>query len=87
MYRIVSDPLFDDQIDALPAEALQFCAEAFDVLRLVPEKGLLYNEKKPDGLRVLKFGRKREYEILYMILEDQREVHPLRLLWANLDDD
>ncbi|HEX4223527.1 MAG TPA: hypothetical protein VHZ97_14255 [Pseudonocardiaceae bacterium] len=65
--------------------ALQYCAEAFDVLRLVPEKGLLYNEKKPDGLRALAFGPKREYEIVYMILEDQREVHPLCLLWINLD--
>jgi hypothetical protein len=87
LYRIVSGPQFDDQIAALPAEALRFCAEAFDVLRLVPEKGLLYNERKPDGLRVLKFGPDRDYEIIYLILLDQREVHPLRLLWVDLEND
>lgn len=87
MYRIISDAPVDDQIAALPAKALQFCAEAFVVLRLAPETGVLYNLRKPDGLRVLHFGPDGEYAIVYLILLDQREVHLLRILWVDLEQD
>lgn len=85
MYRIISDAPVDDQIAALPAKALQFCAEAFVVLRLTPESGDLYNVRKPDGLRVLHFGPESEHAIIYLILRDQREVHLLRILWVDLE--
>ncbi len=57
------------------------------MLAVAPGNGSLYNENIPDGLRNVVFGQSREGKVTYLLLDDQREVHLLRLLWIDLDDD
>lgn len=81
MFRIDTDSVALDQIAALPIEALIHYAEALSMLTLAPEKGVPYNEKKPDGsMRTLVFGGGRG-KVTYLILEDQRRVDVLTVLW------
>jgi hypothetical protein len=87
VFKIVPDEEVIDQIAALPAKALQFFAEAIDVLRLVPDNGLLVNSAKPSGLRDLIFGADGRGKITYLVLDYQQEVHLLRLQWAGEESD
>ncbi|HEX3783424.1 MAG TPA: DUF6247 family protein [Pseudonocardiaceae bacterium] len=80
MYRIVPDAEVIDQIAALPAKALPLFAETIEVPRLVPKNGSLLHSANPDGLREVFFGPGGK--LTYLVLEDQREVHLLRLVWA-----
>lgn len=81
MFHIDTDSLALDQIAALPIEALAHYAEALSLLSLAPEKGVPYNDKKPEGImRTLVFGGGRG-KVTYLILEDQRRVDILTVLW------
>ncbi len=72
-----------EQIRALPKQALHALAEALSVLELVPGKGDPYHKAKPDGsMRNLAFGPHGEGLVTYLILEDQNRVDLLRVLWA-----
>jgi hypothetical protein len=81
-YEIEVYPNARDQIGALPPGALAAFAEAMAVLELVPWSGEPHNEKKPDGnMRQVVFGAAGRGLVIYLILEDQRRVDVLEVLW------
>ena len=87
MYWIRPDDQVVDQISALPPKALDPFAEVLALLEVAPHAGLLLNEAKPDVLRDVLFGPDTQGKLTYLLLEDQREVHLLRLVWIDLDED
>ena len=83
-YDIEVYPDVQDQIRALPQQALHALAEAICVLELVPGKGDPYHRSNPDGsMRNLAFGPHGEGLVTYLILEDQNRVDLLRVLWTS----
>jgi hypothetical protein len=53
------------------------------MLELAPWNGAPLNELKPDSpMRVAVFGPGAEGMVIYLILEDQRRVDVLEVLWA-----
>jgi hypothetical protein len=70
-----------EQVAALPAEALVSCAEVLAVLEVAPEKGAPHHKDNPDGLRAWRYGPRMAGNLVYLILEHQREVHLLVLQW------
>ena len=80
-YRLDVDPVAQAQIRALPSVALVALAEVMSMLELTPWSGLPINEDNPEGnVRVLPFGTAAL--ITYLILEDQRRVDVLEVLWV-----
>jgi hypothetical protein len=80
-YALDIDPLAQDQIAALPRQALFALAEAIAVLQVVPWNGLSLNERNPSAeVRQLPFGDTGM--ITYLILEDLRRVDILIVTWA-----
>ena len=76
MYRIVPDAVVLDQLDSLPEEFLGGYAELLDVLELQPWNGKPQHDKNPDGaVRSWAFGPGSAAFAVYLILEEQREVH------------
>jgi hypothetical protein len=82
VYRVTTDEQSQPQIDALPPAALGPFAEARAVLEMVPWNGSPYHRNRPDSpMRALTFGPRGEGDIVYLILEDQRRVDILVVLW------
>ncbi len=82
MYEVTTDEQSQQQINALPADALAPFAEARAALELAPWNGALYHKHQPDSpMRALTFGPHGEGDIVYLILEDQRRVDILVVLW------
>ncbi|MGW1681653.1 hypothetical protein [Saccharopolyspora sp. NPDC002376] len=82
MYELVPDESVNDQVAALPGHALTAYAEALDVLRLAPWNGFPVNGANPTGpVRRWDFGYSHAGHVLYLILEEQREVHLLLVQW------
>jgi hypothetical protein len=82
VYKITTDEQSQPQIDALPADALAAFAEAGAVLELVPWNGRPYHRRQPDSpMRTLTFGPHGEGKLVDLILEDQRRVDILVVLW------
>lgn len=82
MYRVITYPDVQDQIDALPIDALRSYAEVLTVLELAPGNGRPYNAEYPDRpMRELVFGPHGQGTVTYLILEHQREVHVLLVQW------
>jgi hypothetical protein len=80
-YALDIDPLAEQQIDALPQDALTSFAEALAVLELVPWNGLSINEANPGAaVRQLPFGSFGM--ITYLILDDQQRVDLLIVTWV-----
>jgi hypothetical protein len=80
-YRLDVDPVAQAQIRALPSDALIALAEVMSMLELTPWSGRSINEENPAGnVRVLPFGTSAL--ITYLILEDQRRVDVLEVLWV-----
>jgi hypothetical protein len=78
MYRIVPDTSVSEQIAALPDHMLTALAEVIDVLRLTPWNGQPQHLANPDGpVRRWAFGPGHAAQLVYLILEDQQEVHLL----------
>ncbi len=70
-----------EQIAMLPRVALADYAQALGVLELAPWNGAPLHDNNPDGaVRTLPFGKAGL--ITYLILEDQRRVDVLDVLWA-----
>lgn len=79
-YEIEIYPDAREQIAALPAEALRPMAEATAMLELTPWNGAPLNNDHPDGaVRTLPFGRLGL--ITYLILDHQRRVDVLNIVW------
>ncbi len=82
MYRVTTDARSQPQIEALPPDARSPFAEARVVLEVSPWSGDSLNAANPDaGVRTLTFGPSGEGLITYLILEDQRRVDILDVLW------
>lgn len=82
MYEVTTDEQSQPQIDALPAAALAPFAEARATLELAPWNGQSYHRRRPDSpMRTLTFGPHGEGKIVYLILENQRRVDLLVVLW------
>ncbi|PSL53272.1 hypothetical protein B0I31_10962 [Saccharothrix carnea] len=86
-YTLDIDPDAQEQIRALPPEALVALGEAFEVLTLVPERGSPLNPDNPDGgLFHLTFGQGHGL-ITYMLLTSQDRVDVLLVTWVSFDSD
>jgi hypothetical protein len=82
VYRVTTDGQSQPQIEALPADARESFAEARVVLEVAPWGGEpLFTDRPDGGLRTLTFGRSGQGMITFLILEDQRRVDILDVLW------
>ena len=83
MYSVEILPDVAEQVAALPAEALVAFAEANVVLELTPWAGDPLNREHPErNMRSMTFGVHGVGLMVYVILEDQRRVFPLKVMWA-----
>ncbi len=81
MYTVETDEQAQQQVAALPPEALPAYAEARALLEVSPWAGTPYHRRKPDGpLRTVAFGNAGM--VTYLILDDQRRVDVLQVFWA-----
>ncbi len=72
MYRVDTDDWVQQQVDALPADALPLFAELRTLLEVDPWCGDLVNDQNPGGrVRTLTFGRAHEGLAAYLILDDR----------------
>ncbi|WP_246633184.1 hypothetical protein [Pseudonocardia nigra] len=85
MYRITTDQQSQPQIDALPPEALAPFAEVRATLEVAPwTAGDSLNDNNPDGaVRTLVFGPDRQGMVTYLVLDEQRRVDLLDVLWLS----
>ncbi len=82
MYRLTTDERSQAQIEALPTAAGAPFAEARAALEVAPWSGDPLIEAKPDtGIRTLVFGPFGQGMITYLILDAQRRVDILDVLW------
>ncbi|WP_461123455.1 hypothetical protein [Saccharothrix stipae] len=82
MYTVTTDDVSQPQVDALPPEALAPFAEARTTLEVAPWHGRPYHRRSPDGpMRVLAFGPDGRGSLVYLVLDDQRRVDLLLVLW------
>lgn len=82
MYQVQTDELAKHQVDALPQHALNLFAELRTVLEVSPWSGDPANATNPDAqVRMLTFGPQHEGMVTYLILEDQRRVDVLQVVW------
>jgi hypothetical protein len=83
VYSVESEQLALEQVAALPAEALPFYAELMALLETAPWSGEPYNRQRPDAnMRTHVFGEHDRGLVTYLILDDQRRVVVLRVLWV-----
>ena len=87
MYRVITYGEAFEQIAALPDEALGGYAEVLGVLELAPWSGLPQHKGNPNGaVRQWLFGSHGAGQVVYLILEQQREVHVLLVQWVDWPD-
>lgn len=80
MYRLNLDPIAEEQINAVPEGALRPLAELFTLLETAPWSGQPFNPSNPRGnMLTHAFGERGL--ATYLVLEEQREVHVLRVEW------
>ena len=86
MYRVVIYPEATDQLAELPASVLAEYARVIDAIEVAPWNGPPHNERNAEGaVRRWPFGPSGAGQVLYLVLDQQREVHVLRVLWVELD--
>lgn len=84
MYRIVPDAAVSEQVAALPDVALDAFADVLTVVRLTPWSGAPLHEDNPGGaVRYWTFGPSGGGQLIYLVLENQREVHLLLVQWLS----
>ena len=82
MYGVETDEQAQQQVGALPADALNAYAEVRTVLEVNPWGGEPINDRNPDGpVRTLAFGEHHQGMVTYLILDEQRRVDVLSVLW------
>lgn len=80
MYRLNLDPVAEEQIKAIPEESLGPLAELFTLLETAPWSGRPFNPANPRAnMLTHAFGERGL--ATYLVLEEQREVHLLRIEW------
>jgi hypothetical protein len=83
LYRLVREDSFLDEVAHLPAEALLGLQETLLAIQLTPWNGKPQHRDNPDGaVRRWLFGPGLAGQVVYLILEDQREVHLLLVQWV-----
>jgi len=83
MYSIHTDSAILEQVETLPADALPFYAELLALLQIAPWSGHAYNRERPEAnMRTHTFGADGEGMVIYLVLEDQRRVSLLQVLWV-----
>jgi len=84
VYRVTTDQQSQPQIDALPLDALVPFAEVRATLEVAPWGGDPLNDDNPDApVRTLAFGPAHQGMVTYLILDDQRRVDVLDVLWLS----
>jgi hypothetical protein len=82
MYRLVPDAATLDQVAALPVDALFAYADVLTVLELKPWAGEPHHAAHPEGaMRRWLFGPEGAGQVIYLVVEDRREVHLLMVQW------
>lgn len=82
MYSVETDVEALPEIEALPAVALPLFAELMVLLETAPWSGDLLNRERPSAnMRSHTFGPHGRGLAIYYILEDQRRVVVVRVLW------
>ncbi|MFD8498009.1 hypothetical protein [Amycolatopsis sp. NPDC059657] len=82
MYRIVPDDEVLAQVAELPVEALAEFADLLETLTVTPWNGDPQHADNPDGpVRRWHFGPGQAGQLVYLILEERDEVHPLLVQW------
>lgn len=82
MYQLVRENSFFAEIAHLPAEALPGLQEALLAIQLAPWNGEPQHRDNSDGtVRRWIFGPGFAGQLIYLILEDRREVHLLLVQW------
>jgi hypothetical protein len=80
VYRLNLDPIAEEQIKAVPEGVLRPLAELFTLLETAPWSGQPFNPANPRGnMLTHAFGERGL--ATYLVLEEQREVHVLRVEW------
>jgi hypothetical protein len=80
LYRLITDPTAEEQIAALPSEALRPLAELFTLLETAPWSGQPFDTANPRGnMLTHAFGERGL--ATYVVLDEQREVYLLRVSW------
>lgn len=81
MYSVTTDEQTDQQIAALPADALGSFAEARTLLEIQPWSGDTIHRGNPGGpVRTLAFSHAGM--ITYLVIDELRRVDLLDVLWA-----
>ncbi|WP_061296666.1 hypothetical protein [Herbidospora cretacea] len=80
MFELILDPIAEDQIAALPEEALRPLADLFALLEVAPWSGQPYD---PANLKanMLTHAFGERGLATYVILDRQREVYLIRVEW------
>lgn len=82
MYRVDTDALAEPQVAALPPHALAPYAELRTLLEVDPWSGDAINSRNPDAaVRTRTFGSHHEGFVAFLILEEQRRVDILTVMW------
>jgi hypothetical protein len=80
VFKLILDPVAEEQIAALPDHALRPLAELFALLETAPWSGDPYNSANPRGnMLTHTFGERGL--ATYVVLDRQREVYLVRIEW------
>ena len=83
MYSVETEAEAVSEIAALPTEALPAYAELITLLEVAPWSGDPYNLQRPDtNMRAHTFGVGAHDPAIYLVLEADRRVVFLRVLWV-----
>jgi hypothetical protein len=81
LYTIGLEPIVEQQVDELPAEALPHYLELRAFLELTPWSGAPFRRSNPEGnMREKLFGGGRGLAV-YVVLEERRMVYIVRITW------
>jgi hypothetical protein len=80
VYRLSLDPIAEDQLNAVPMEALRPLAELFALLEMAPWSGEPFNPANPRG-NMLTHAFGELGHATYLVLEERLEVYLLRIEW------
>jgi hypothetical protein len=81
LYTVTADGQSQQQIDALPAEALTPLTEARAALEVAPWHGAPYHKQDSPMRALTTFGPAGQGDIVYLILEDLRRADILVVVW------
>ena len=82
MYVVETVEEVSHQVGALPKNGIDAFAALVDLLKLHPWSGDAYIRQRPEGnMRTHPFGDHSEGLAIYVILEEERRVVIVRVLW------